>query len=46
MPVFVCLVAEAGIAPAPEGYEPSEVLLLHPAIKSIATFYVVLVTLP
>ena len=27
-------------------HEPSEVLLLHPAIKSIATFYVVLVTLP
>ncbi len=26
-------VAGAGFAPTPEGYEPSEVLLLHPAIK-------------
>jgi hypothetical protein len=28
-------VAGAGIAPAPEGYEPSEVLLLHPAMNCV-----------
>lgn len=29
------LVAEAGVAPAVPGYEPSELLLLHPAVKII-----------
>ena len=30
--LFAYLVAGAGIAPAPGGYEPPEVLLLHPAV--------------
>ena len=29
---FLRLVAGAGFAPAPQGYEPCEILLLHPAI--------------
>ena len=28
---FVCLVAGPGIAPGPRGYEPRDVLLVHPA---------------
>ena len=30
--LFPKLVAEAGIAPAPQGYEPCDLLLVYPAI--------------
>ncbi len=32
------IVAGAGCAPAPSGYEPDEVLLLHPAVITIIVF--------
>ena len=39
MGAFSFLVAEAGIAPAPGGYEPPEVLLLHSAVKICSHTY-------
>lgn len=32
------LVAGPGFAPGPQGYEPCEVLLLHPAIDNIVSY--------
>lgn len=44
--LFFFLVAGAGIAPTARGYEPREILLLHPAARHYTTRVMCLKTMP
>ena len=39
MAFFLRIIAGAGLAPAPQGYEPCEILLLHPADFFIIEYF-------